>query len=101
MNNFLSSKVFVIISTVFTFIIGMIAGWLLAYQPSTSGSVSGWSSPYGGSTSGHTATEFIFQIKTACGYWLIAIMITFVVLLLCLIIRKKYQTCTAKTEIQE
>ena len=101
MGKFLSSKVFVIVCTLFTLAIGMIAGWLLGYQPSVSGSVSGHVGMGIGSTSGKTATEYIFQIKTACGYWLLAILITFIVFLLCITIRKQYINCTTHAEIDK
>lgn len=90
MGKFFSSKIFVFINTFFTLAIGGIAGWLLGYQPVVSGSVSGWSSSWGGSTSGKTNTEYVFQIKTACGYWLLALLIALVVLFLCITIRKLY-----------
>ena len=90
MGKFLGSKLFVIISTAITFVIGMIAGWLLGYQPS----VGGFIGQYGGATS----TKYVFQIKTACGYWLLAILITLVVLLLCIAIRKLYIGHNSKTE---
>ena len=85
MSKFLSSKIFVFISTFFTFVIGGVAGWLLGYQPYVSGYTSG---SY--VVSGRTGTEYVFQIKTACGYWLLALLITLVVLFLCIIIRKLY-----------
>lgn len=94
MKKFLSSKIFVIVSTLITLVIGGIAGWLLGYQPNVSGNVKGSVSgtQYGswGTTSGSTTTEYLFQIKTACGYWLIALIITFLVLLICILIRKLY-----------
>ncbi len=90
MGKFFGSKIFVFISTFFTFAIGMIAGWLLGYQPVVSGVVSGWSNSWGGTTSGKTSTEYVFQIKTACGYWLLALLISLVVLFLCITIRKLY-----------
>lgn len=90
MGKFFGSKVFVFISTFLTLAIGGVAGWLLGYQPTVSGSVSGWSSSFGGTTSGKTTTQYRFQIKTACGYWLLALLITLVILFLCIIIRKLY-----------
>lgn len=87
MKNFLSSKTFVIVGTLFTLVVGGIAGWLLGYQPSVSGEVHGLSGYYG-STSGVTSTVYEFQIKTACGYWLIALIMTFLVFLVCILIRQ-------------
>lgn len=101
MKKFLSSKVFVIVSTILTFVIGGLAGWLLGYQPKVSGSVSGYSTSIGGTTRGSTSTNYVFQIKTACGYWLLALLITFIVLLLCLTIRKLYFNHETKTEIEK
>ena len=85
MSKFLSSKIFVFISTFSTFLIGVIAGWLLGYQPYISGYTSGVYI-----ISGSTDTEYVFQIKTAFGYWLLTLLITLVVLFLCIIIRKLY-----------
>ena len=90
MNKFLRSRFFVAIFTFLSFILGGIAGWLLGYQPYVSGKVNGYSSEFGGSTKGSTSTEYVFQIKTACGYWLIALAITLVVFLLSVLVRKMY-----------
>ena len=90
MKKFLSSKSFVILSTLVPLIIGGIAGWLLGYQPNVTGEVKGWSTSIGGTTSGSTATEYIFQLKTACGFWLLALLISFLVALVCILIRKLY-----------
>lgn len=86
---FLASKAFVMISTIVTFIVGVVAGWLLGYQPNAFSNID---------TLNMTKTEYVFQIKTACGYWLLAVLITFVVLLLCLVIRKLYIGKTAEAE---
>ncbi|MDE6001071.1 MAG: hypothetical protein K2G96_01950 [Clostridia bacterium] len=101
MGKFFGSKIFVINSTLFTLVIGGIAGWLLGYQPSVSGSVSGISNSFGGTTSGSTATEYVFQIKTACGYWLLALLITLIVLFLCITLRKLYINHKTEAKIEK
>lgn len=88
MKRFFSSRWFVILSTTITFVLGGLAGWLLGYQPYTTGRVSG--GDWIGITSGSTNTEYLFQLKTAFGYWIIALIITFVVFLLCVLIRKQF-----------
>lgn len=98
MKKFLSSKFFIVLMPILTLVIGGIAGWLLGYQPNVTGEVSGstygflkeWGGEVSGSTSGSTSTEYIFQIKTAIGYWLMALIISLAVLLLCILIRKVY-----------
>lgn len=82
MNNFLSSKCFVFLSTLVTFILGAVAGTLLGFQPNASNISDGvWSNT--------TETTYQFRMGTAIGYWLIALMITFAVLLICTAIRKQ------------
>ena len=96
MKQFLGSKAFVIICTASTLVIGIIAGTLLGYQPNVSGYVSGYVT-----TSGRTYTQYVFQIKAAFGYWLFAVAIAFVVLLLTIIIRKHYTAQEPQTETNE
>ena len=90
MNKFLSSKLFIILSTLFTFILGAVAGTLLGFQPNATNSTGG------GWFSNITETTYQFRIETAIGWWLIALIITFVVLLLCTIIRNQ-QLVISKT----
>lgn len=90
MNKFLSSKLFVILTPTLTFIIGLVAGWLLGYQPNVSGNTNGYVGMYGGNVSGSTSTTYVFQIKTSVGYWLFALVISLVVLLLCVLIKKQF-----------
>lgn len=90
MRRFFSSKIFIIVFTLFSFIAGAIAGWLLGYQPKVNGTVFGSSTMYGGTTTGSTSTKYVFQFKTACGYWLIALVATIIVFLLCVLINKAY-----------
>lgn len=82
MKKFLASKFFVVICTVFSIAIGGIAGTLLGFQPK----VSGYSTSFGGST----RTSYEFQIETAGGFWLLALLISFLVMLVCILIRKLY-----------
>lgn len=77
MNKFLSSKILVIFTPIITFIVGFVAGWLLGYQSEAGGYL-------------QTYTEYNFQIRTAIGYWLFALIISLVVLLLCILIKKQY-----------
>lgn len=93
------SKLFLILTPIILFLIGVGAGVLLGFQPSVSGSVSGWSSLYGGSTSGSTSTEFVFRIETAVGYWLLAFIISVVALLLCVMIRNYYLDRAEKEKV--
>ena len=101
MGKFLESKAFVVISTVVTLVIGIIAGVLLGYQPNVTGTVSGFTGSGYGSTKGQTSTEYVFQFKTACGYWLLALLITLVVLFLCITIRKLYLNHKTNTESEK
>lgn len=73
-----------------TLIIGFIAGWLLGYQPDVSGSTNGYVGMYGGTITGSTSTTYVFQIKIAIGYWLFALVISLVTLLLCVLIKKQF-----------
>ena len=82
MKKFLSSKFFVIICTVVSMAIGGTVGVLMGFQPQ----VSGYSTSFGGST----YTSYDFRIETACGFWLLALMISFLVMLVCILIRKLY-----------
>ncbi|MDE6617435.1 MAG: hypothetical protein K2K13_00115 [Clostridiales bacterium] len=88
MSKFLGSKTFVLVSTLLTLVIGGIVGWLLGYEPIVAGYVS-------------TYTKYVFQIRLACGYWLLALIITFVVLLLSITIRNQYINRIVKTEIEK
>ncbi len=94
MNKFLSGKLFVVLSTSLTLLIGIGVGFLLGYQPQVEGSV--WTTPsfsmYGdGKVSGKTSTTYIFDLKTALGYWLLAILLTYVVFLFSVLIRNIYK----------
>ena len=90
MKKFLGSKLFVILTPILIFALGIGAGVLLGFQPSVSGKVSGWSGTYGGSTSGSTGTVYIFRIETAIGYWILALICAVIVLLLCIVIKNHY-----------
>ena len=103
MKKFLGSKVFVILTPIIIFVLGVVAGVLLGFQPSVQGKVSGWSGTLGGVTSGSTATEYIFRIETAIGYWILALICAVIVLLLCIVIKNHYtaKDKTAKPEKEE
>ncbi|MDE5562791.1 MAG: hypothetical protein K2J01_04520 [Clostridiales bacterium] len=88
MSKFLGSKTFVLVSTLLTLVIGGIVGRLMGYEPIVAGYVS-------------THTKYVFQIRLACGYWLLALIITFVVLLLSITIRNQYTNRIDKTEIEK
>lgn len=91
MKKFFGSKLFVILMPIITLVIGGVAGWLLGYQPMVTS--------YAGSGYGKTSIEDLFQLKTASGYWLFAIILSLVVFLLCVIIRKQYiNQNTAKSD---
>ena len=78
MKKFLRSKSFVIVCTVFSLVIGGIAGALLGFQAKVFGNL------------GSARTSYEFQIETACGFWLLALLISFLVMLVCILIRKLY-----------
>lgn len=86
MKKFLGSKLFVILTPILTLAIGGIAGWLLGYQPNISRQIT--------ESDGHkissTTFSYVFQIKAAIGYWLLAVVISLVVFLLCVLIQKIY-----------
>ena len=92
MNKFLSSKLFVVLSTSLTLLFGAITGWLLGYQPQVRGYV------YGGGLGGTTSTSYVFNLRTAFGYWLLAIVLTYVVFLVSLLIRNIYMNKTTAEE---
>lgn len=75
-----------IITTLIALMLTIVAGALLGYQPDTTGTL-GVSNGY---DSGKIATEYVFNLKVAVGYWCIGIMITIAVFLLCILIRKAY-----------
>ena len=85
-----SSKLFVVISTAVTAALGGVAGWLLAYQPSVNGAAYGQIINGYGGVSGLVETKYVFSAKIAVGYWLLALAITFLVLLVAVLIRKIY-----------
>ena len=82
MKKFFQSKLFVILTPIIVFALGVGAGVLLGFQPT----VSGYSGLYGGST----GTKYLFRIETAIGYWILALICAVIVLLLCIIIKNHY-----------
>lgn len=56
-------------------VIGVVSGVLLGFQPRVSGITV-------------TSTSYVFQIKTACGIWLLSLLISFLVMLVCILISK-------------
>ena len=82
MKKFLSGKSFVATSTTLSFLLCFVAGILLGFQPNTSGSVSG--SLY---ISGDITTKYVFQFRAALGYWLLGLVLTFAVYMLCVLVR--------------
>ena len=79
MQKFLHSKNFVLISTAATFVISFVAVILLGFQPKSSGRVS--------SGFGRVDAEHVFQFRAALGYWLLGLVLTFAVYLLCVLVR--------------
>lgn len=95
MKRFLRSRFFIFFNAFISFVVGIIAGLLLAYRPEVSGKVSGG----GYIVSGYTKTNYVFDIRAAFGYWLIALVIAISVTLLCIAIRKLYiQSAENKNE---
>lgn len=86
MKKFLKSKPFVVLMPLLIFAIGIAAGVCLGYQPIVSGRTSGSM----GITSGSTSTTFVFHVETAIGYWLLALALAVITLLLCILIRSHY-----------
>ena len=98
MQKIFKSKLFIILTPIITFVLFFISGFLLSFLPNVKGSVYGYiSGPIGGSVSGSTNTKYIFMIKNAIGIWLIGLAISFLVLLICVLIRKMYTTNTQNT----
>lgn len=83
MEKFLSSKLFVIINTSVSVFLGLVAGYLLGIQPKVYTSSA---SSYGS----YIRTEYVFSFKTALGYWILALLISFLVMLVCILIRNLY-----------
>ena len=79
MKNIFNRRSFLVIPPVVVWLLGILAGVLLAYQPKVSGG------------SGFAGTSYQFQIRAAIGYWLFSLTISLTVFLLCLVIRKLYQ----------
>lgn len=77
MEKIFRSKLFVIIIPIIVLAIGIAAGTLLGLHPKI---VAGYT----------TATTYVFRIKTAIGYWLLALILSIITTLLCVIIRKQY-----------
>ncbi|MCH5154092.1 MAG: hypothetical protein J1F71_02655 [Clostridiales bacterium] len=86
MAKILTSKWFVMAMTLISLTLTIVVGVLLGYQPNTAGTL-GVSNGYG---SGKIATEYVFNLKIAAGYWCIGIIVTIAVCLLCILIKKAY-----------
>lgn len=82
MKKFLYSESFVSTSTTLSFLLCFVAGILLGFQPNTSGEVGGTYI-----ISGEITTTYIFQLHVALGYWLLGLVLTFAVYLLCVLVR--------------
>ena len=95
MEKILKSKIFVALTPIFTLYLFFVAGLLLSFVPNVSGEIVDnstttiWGSGYSDVT-GTTSTEYIFSIKNAIGIWLIGLVVSLVVLLLCILVRKVY-----------
>ena len=61
-----------------SFVLGVIAGILLGFRPIVRGS--------SGMYSGSTSTSYKFNIQSAIGYWIFAIVLSAIVFLLCKLI---------------
>lgn len=85
MKKILSSKCFVILTPLLTLIMGLGAGWLLSYQ-----SPMRFNRPSDDLIGSTLADEYVFQIRVAFGYWLLALIFSLIVLLLCILIKKQY-----------
>ena len=82
MKKILKSKLFVVLTPIIVFVIGVAAGVLLGFQPSVAGGVGGGN--------GYISTKYNFNIETAIGYWLLALVLAAITLLICLVVRKQY-----------
>ena len=90
MKNFVRSKFFVPISTAASLVISLVAGILLGSQPETSGRVTGGY--------GSVDTDHVFQFRVALGYWLLGLLLTAVVCLLCVLVRAHFLQSAEKEE---
>ena len=86
MKKFLQSRLFLILTPIFVFVIGFVAGVLLGFQPSVSGGM------------GYTSTKYKFHIDTASGYWLFALVFALITLLICLVVRNQYSSCKSNDD---
>lgn len=76
------SRLFVILTPLIVFIIGVVAGLFLGFQPRSEGASGGYTS----------YIDAQFNIETAIGYWLIALILAINTLLICLVVRKLYSS---------
>ena len=81
MNRFLSSKLFVALSTAVTFVLSTVFGYFMSFETLTDTR---------GVFSVTTATKVVFNPKTMLGYLCLSLVLAFVVFLLCVLIRKCY-----------
>ena len=91
MEKLLKSKLFIILTPIIVFIVGIGAGYLLGYQP------------HHRIVGTYTYIEYHFRIETAIGYWLLALILSIITLLLCVIIRNHYlaKSKAANTNVAE
>ncbi|MBE6639193.1 MAG: hypothetical protein E7616_07035 [Ruminococcaceae bacterium] len=82
MKKFFCSKFFVPISTAVTFVISLASGILLGFECHVRGTMS---SGFGG-----VYTDYVFQFREALGYWLLGLVFTYVVYLLCILVRAQF-----------
>ena len=83
MNRFLRSKLFVAGSTVMTFVLSVFFGFLKSYERHTK--TSGVAA-YGVSTT----TKVVMNPKLLLGYICLSLVLSFIVFLLCVLVRKSY-----------
>lgn len=82
MKKFVQSKLFVILTPIVVFVLGAVAGALLGFQPESEGNAGGYVS----------YIDAQFNVETAIGYWLLALVLAIITLLICLAVRKLYSS---------
>ena len=82
MNRFLSSKLFVALSTAATFALSVFFGFLKSYETHAD--------TKGGSFGVFTTTKVVMNPKLLLGYICLSLVLSFIVFLLCVLVRKSY-----------
>ena len=82
MNRFLSSKLFVALSTAATLALSVFFGFLKSYETHAN--------TMGGAYGVFTTTKVVMNPKLLLGYICLSLVLSFIVFLLCVLVRKSY-----------